>query len=207
MEKELQRIGLSFEILHSLSYKSGIDISMKKSLSHFDKRELMEDIRNCINYYHESRILDDIDADYRIKSMDSCIRKFDKYYPKREVERTFNDILGFRVLCDNYDVYLKPDLPNGIRIADMSKGKSNDDGYRGVHLYYQEDHRHYPIEIQVNTYYDRQFNNWTHMYFYKKNYPSETGRQLREKFERGEIQSEIQFKEALDYVLSVSKKV
>ncbi len=73
MEKELQRIGLSFEILHSLSYKSGIDISMKKSLSHFDKRELMEDIRNCINYYHESRILDDIDADYRIKSMDSCI--------------------------------------------------------------------------------------------------------------------------------------
>ena len=30
----------------------------------------------------------------------------------------------------------------------MSKGKSNDDGYRGVHVYYQKDNKHYPIEIQ-----------------------------------------------------------
>ena len=32
-------------------------------------------------------------------------------------------------------------------------GKANDDGYRGVHLYFQLDHKHYPIEIQMNTYY------------------------------------------------------
>ena len=44
----------------------------------------------------------------------------------------------------------------------MSKGKSNDDGYRGVHVYYQKDNKHYPIEIQFNTYSDRQLNDWLH---------------------------------------------
>lgn len=34
----------------------------------------------------------------------------------------------------------------------MSHGKANDDGYRGVHVYYQLDNFHYPIEIQYNTY-------------------------------------------------------
>ena len=47
-----------------------------------------------------------------------------------------------------------------IRIADMSKGKANDDSYRGVHVYYQASNYHYPIEIQYNTFYDRQLNNW-----------------------------------------------
>ena len=44
----------------------------------------------------------------------------------------------------------------------MSHGKSVDDGYRGVHLYFQKDNLHYPIEIQFNTLYDRQLNNWLH---------------------------------------------
>ena len=54
----------------------------------------------------------------------------------------------------------------------MSKGKSNDDGYRGVHIYYQKDNKHYPIEIQFNTYYDRQLNDWLHDKFYKRGYDS-----------------------------------
>lgn len=29
----------------------------------------------------------------------------------------------------------------------------------GVHLYYQMDNTHYPIEVQYNTYFDRQLNN------------------------------------------------
>ena len=37
------------------------------------------------------------------------------------------------------------------RIADMSNGKAADDGYRGVHAYYQKSGKHYPIEIQFNT--------------------------------------------------------
>lgn len=40
-------------------------------------------------------------------------------------------------------------------IADMSSGKAVDDGYRGVHVYYQKSGKHYPIEIQFNTLFDR----------------------------------------------------
>lgn len=56
-----------------------------------------------------------------------------------------------------------------IRRTDMSKGKAHNDGYRGVHVYFQLSNFHYPIEIQYNTYYDRQLNNWLHKYVYKKN--------------------------------------
>lgn len=50
-----------------------------------------------------------------------------------------------------------------------------DDGYRGVHVYYQKDNFHYPIEIQFNTYYDRQFNDWMHDKFYKRGYSDQVG--------------------------------
>ena len=40
----------------------------------------------------------------------------------------------------------------------MSNGKAVDDGYRGVHVYYQKSGKHYPIEIQFNTLFDRQLN-------------------------------------------------
>ena len=89
-----------------------------------------------------------------------------------------------------------------FRIADMTKGKAKDDGYRGVHVYYQLDGNHYPIEIQYNTYYDRQFNNWLHKYIYKKNYENEVGLQLRNLYERAKIQTEQDFKEAMNDVLS-----
>lgn len=64
---------------------------------------------------------------------------------------------------------------------------------------------HYPIEIQYNTYFDRQFNNWLHRYFYKKGYQSSTGRYLRELYECAKILTEKEFKEALQHVLSGSK--
>ena len=88
-----------------------------------------------------------------------------------------------------------------LRIADMSKGKANDDGYRGIHVYFQLDGSHYPIEIQYNTYYDRQFNNWLHKYIYKKNYDNYIGVKLRKMYESAEILTEQSFKEALNNVL------
>ena len=84
----------------------------------------------------------------------------------------------------------------------MSQGKANDDGYRGVHLYFQLDHQHYPIEIQMNTYYDRQINNWLHKHLYKKNYPNEVGLKLRKFYENGKILNENMFQEVLENVLS-----
>ena len=79
----------------------------------------------------------------------------------------------------------------------MSNGKAHDDGYRGVHVYFQRKSTCYPIEIQFNTLYDRQLNNWLHDYLYKKSYPDEVGKTLR---------NEIQFEEALKNVLSNCQK-
>ena len=129
----------------------------------------------------------------------------DRYYPDHQTRKVFNDILGFRAFCDSYDQILDEDSSQ-LRIADMPSGKAIDDGYRGVHVYYQKSGKHYPIEIQFNTLFDRQLNNWLHDYLYKKDYPIETGRILREKYESGLIRNEHEFKEVLNNVLSGSER-
>ncbi len=202
MYNELLKADLTYEVLQSLSYHTQLEKSLVNSLRYFDKDLLLDDINNMINFYNNCEILDDLAIDYRIKSVDSCLRKYDKFYPEMRVEKTFNDVLGFRMLCDNYDEMLNQDNIDKIRIVDMSKGKANDDGYRGVHLYFQLDHKHYPIEIQMNTYYDRQINNWLHKYLYKKNYPNEVGLKLRKLYENGKILNENMFQEVLENVLS-----
>lgn len=60
--------------------------------------------------------------------------------------------------CDNYEDVLRIAGYDNIRVADMSNGKAKDDGYRGVHVYFQLGDYHYLIEIQYNIYYDRQLN-------------------------------------------------
>lgn len=92
-------------------------------------------------------------------------------------------MLGFRSLCDNYDDVIQLANTKHIRIADISNGKANDDGYRGVHVYFQLSGYHYPIEIQYNTYFDRQLNNWLHKYVYKRNYTINIGFLLRNEYE------------------------
>ncbi len=207
MYNELLKAGLTYEILQSLSYHTQLGKSLVNSLRHFDKELLFDDINKVINFYNNSEIMDELAIDYRIKSEDSCLRKYDKFYPDMRVEKTFNDVLGFRMLCDNYDGILNHDNIDKIRIVDMSQGKANDDGYRGVHLYFQLDHSHYPIEIQMNTYYDRQINNWLHKYLYKKNYPDDVGLKLRKLYENGKILNENMFREVLQNVLSDCKRI
>ena len=43
----LEKDGLSTEILSILSYKSELDISLKKNLHHFDKSSLLKDVDNA----------------------------------------------------------------------------------------------------------------------------------------------------------------
>ena len=105
-------------------------------------------------------------------------------------------------MCDNYDDVLTLADIEGIRVADMSTGKAKDDGYRGIHVYFQMSGNHYPIEIQYNTYYDRQFNNLLHKYIYKKVYEDSVGQQVRKLYENAKILTEQDFKEVLKYVLS-----
>lgn len=149
----------------------------------------------------------DVAIDYRIKSIHSALLKYDRYFPDHQTGKVFNDLLGFRTLCDNYDEVLALRDLESIRVADLSEGKANDDGYRGMHAYFQLDNFHYPIEIQYNTYYDRQINNWLHKYIYKKKYPINIGQMLRNAYENGRIRSENEFEEVMTNVLSGSEKV
>ncbi|GLC81218.1 nucleotidyltransferase family protein [Lacrimispora brassicae] len=207
MLKELEKNGLSINILNTLSYKSSLEKSLKNSLRRFEVEDLFNEVTTMIRFYRGIETLEVVDLDYRIKSFDSCLRKYEKFYPEMRVEKVFNDILGFRMLVDNYDTLLNGNIPDGIRIVDMSKGKAKDDGYRGVHIYFQPDHYHYPIEIQSNTYYDRQLNNWLHKYLYKRGYSDLVGRILRQEYEYGKILKEQDFQEVLKHVLSGSQEV
>ena len=202
MSNILQRDGLTIATLEKLSYKSELGINLKRNLHYFDKELLFGEIIKVNEWYDEFGELHNLALDYRIKSVQSAMLKYERYYPDHQARKVFDDLLGFRSLCDNYeDVLLLKSIPE-LRVADMSNGKANDDGYRGIHVYYQKDGHHYPIEIQYNTYYDRQFNNWLHKFIYKKNYKNEIGLQLRKMYENAMIQTEQVFKEALKNVLS-----
>ncbi len=202
MSNILQRDGLTIELLGELSYKSKLGINLKKNLHYFDKEALFEELIKVNEWYDEAESLHDLALDYRIKSVQSAILKYNRYYPDHQARKVFDDLLGFRSLCDNYDDIFDLKTFPELRVADMSNGKANDDGYRGVHVYYQLDGSHYPIEIQYNTYYDRQFNNWLHKYIYKKSFNNEVGLQLRKMYESAKILTEQDFKEALKHVLS-----
>lgn len=202
MSNILQRDGLTIDLLGKLSYKSKLGINLKKNLHYFDKESLFAELVEINSWYDECEELHELPLDYRIKSVQSAILKYNRYYPDHQTRKVFDDLLGFRSLCDNYDDVLALRKIPELRIADLSNGKANDDGYRGIHVYFQMDGSHYPIEIQYNTYYDRQFNNWLHKYIYKKNYENLVGLQLRKMYENAKIQTEQDFKEALKHVLS-----
>ena len=204
-EQLLKMNGLSVGILDALSFESHLGIPLKKNLHYFDKDLLIAELVEMTEWLDEQEILSSIALDYRVKSLDSILMKYERYYPDHQTRKVFNDILGLRAFCDSYDQILEG-KSSQFRIADMSNGKAVDDGYRGVHVYDLKSGKHYPIEIQFNTMFDRQFNNWLHDYLYKKKYSIETGKVMREKYENGFIRNEHEFKEELSNVLFDSKR-
>lgn len=124
----LKMNGLSVEILDALSFESHLGIPLKKNLHYFDKDLLIDELIQMTEWLDEQEILSDIALDYRVKSLDSILLKYDRYYPDHQMRKVFNDILGFRAFCDSYEQILKEESSQ-FRIADMTKGKSADDGY------------------------------------------------------------------------------
>ena len=207
IEKILKRDGLSLEKLEEISYHSQLGINLKKNLHYFDKQGLFQELNQVNEWYDSYNLLYDIATDYRIKSVQSARMKYERYFPDHQARKVFDDLLGFRTLCDNYEELLNLKMSKYIRVADMSEGKSMDDGYQGVHAYFQLSNYHYPIEIQYNTFYDRQINNWLHKYVYKRMYNNDVGCILRKEYEDGRIRTEKEFKEVLDRVLSGGKEI
>ena len=136
-EQLLKMNGLSVGILDALSFESHLGIPLKKNLHYFDKDLLIAELISMTEWLDEQEILSNIALDYRVKSLDSILLKYDRYYPDHQTRKVFNDILGFRAFCDSYDQILEEEF-SPFRIADMAKGKAVDDGYRGVHVYYQK---------------------------------------------------------------------
>lgn len=117
------------------------------------------------------------------------------------MRKVFNDLLGFRSIVDSYDSVLA--LSGSVfKVVNLSAGKAIDDGYRGVHLYYVREARCYPVELQYNTFFDRQLNNWLHKYLYKKTADSSIGAFLRMRYEAGLIHDEAEFRRELADALS-----
>lgn len=201
MEAVLKRDGLSLELLSSLSYKSELGISLKKNLHYFNRDDLLDELNRVRKWYMSLDVLPSLPVDYRIKSAQSISLKYNRYYPDHQVRKVFNDLLGFRSMVDSYDDILGV-KEACLKVVDLSCGKSVDDGYRGVHIYFTREAGCYPVEIQYNTYYDRQVNNWLHKYVYKRFDSSRIGFELRQAYERGLIRSEGDFVRRLDDVLS-----
>lgn len=198
--------GISEELLGKLSYESKLGKSLKNTLRKFDKQEIINELLDIKEFYESSELLKSVQFSYRVKSVQSCILKYNKYYPNTEVNKCYNDILGIRIIVSDYDEILINNM-DVFRVADMRNGKVNDDGYRGVHLYYQKSNRHYPIEIQVNSKDDRKFNDWLHIHLYKHTKNNEIGILLREKYDNNEIKSEEDFKGVLRNVLFGCKEI
>ena len=99
----LKMNGLSVDILQKLSYESRLGIPLKKNLHYFDKDALLAELNQMTDWLDSQNALADIALDYRIKSKDSIILKYNRYYPDHQVRKVFNDILGFRAFCDSYD--------------------------------------------------------------------------------------------------------
>ena len=198
---------VDWNLLSNISYQTQLGKSLKNTLRKFNKEELFEEINAMIGYFTEIITEQSVPQANRIKSLQSCLLKYNKYYPSTEVEKVFNDILGLRLVIDDYSIFDAIDFPQNVHIADMRDGKSHDDGYRGIHVYIQKNHFYYPIEIQFVTAYDRQFNEWLHIYLYKYTENKEVGAMLRKMYENGQIVSEEQFREEMQNVLSSSKEI
>ena len=176
--------------LDSVSYETKLGKNLKNTLRKFDRNKLMEELKDYRLFLKKRKdIL--VDYTYRIKSIQSINLKYDRYYPSKEINACFNDILGIRMIVENYDINIKNDK---IRHVDMSKGKKNDDGYRGYHIYYKKSNYHYPIEVQFFTERDYIFNMWLHKYVYKYK-DNSIGIKLRELYDKNIIMTEEDFKE------------
>lgn len=128
----LELNGLSLETLNTLSYRSKLGFSLKNTLHHFDGDQLLDELFEMRSWLNELDLLDDIDLDYRIKSIESIEGKYQRYFDNnRQTRQIFNDILGFRGFCDDYEEIRQLDK-SLFHIADMTQGKADDDGYRGM---------------------------------------------------------------------------
>lgn len=112
----------------------------------------------------------------RIKSEQSFNEKWKKNLEKsKQLREVCNDIIGIRIIADmersNIQENVKEIISNNqnykIDMVDMyEKTKSIDDGYRGIHIYFRNNPKCFPIELQIWNQEDALLNFYTHDIIY-----------------------------------------
>jgi hypothetical protein len=90
--------GINEELLNKLSYESQLCKSLKNTLRKFEEDDLVNEIFEVKEFYESTDLLINVDFAYRIKSIQSCLLKYEKYYPieiqvNTKQDRRMNDWL------------------------------------------------------------------------------------------------------------------
>lgn len=83
-EQLLKMNGLLVGILDTLSFEPHLGILLKKNL-------LIAELIEMTEWLAEQEILSSIVLEYRVKSLDSILMKYDRYYPNHQTRKVFND--------------------------------------------------------------------------------------------------------------------
>ena len=89
-EQLLKMNGLLVGILDTLSFEPHLGILLKKNL-------LIAELIEMTEWLAEQEILSSIVLEYRVKSLDSILMKYDRYYPNHQTRKVFNDFWIFGI--------------------------------------------------------------------------------------------------------------
>ena len=70
---------IDWEMLGNISYQTQLGKTLRNTLRKFNKEELFDEINDIITHYIECDSM--IKHDHRIKSIQSCALKYEKYFP------------------------------------------------------------------------------------------------------------------------------
>lgn len=168
----------------SFSFPEGFPNINKKTLRHYDFEEVYdysleffensdENLKGLINYLNDN-LTSKVRFTYRLKTRDSLKKKWEKYLVfGKKFYKGCNDLLGIRFIIDASKEELSAMIKNfendgNCEIINFyEKNKINDDGYRGIHVYFRYNRNSFPIEIQFWTRKDALLHFYTHEVIYK----------------------------------------
>ena len=120
MSNILERDGLTLKLLESLSYESKLGINLKKNLHYFDKERLFEELIAINAWYDELVELHELALDYRIKSVQSAMLKYDRqinnWLHKYVYKKTYDNSVGFalRKMYENAKIFTEQDFKEAM---------------------------------------------------------------------------------------------
>ena len=155
--------------LEKVDKQLGFDTVLEKILDYISNKDI-EKLDSMI------KTMDNISC--RTKTITSIKNKWNKNLgKKRPINKVFNDIVGIRIITENnidniigYITEIADNKNYKIEKIDFrEKSKANDDGYRGIHIYFMNNPKSFRIEIQIWSKVDAILNFYTHQNIYKVN--------------------------------------